>query len=46
MYNKETGAPCGLYCGVYMSAVSGDEELRGKFAKANGVSPDEVVCCG
>jgi len=49
MFNQETVAPCGLYCGVcgvYRATINNDEELRGKFAKAYGVSPADLVCHG
>jgi hypothetical protein len=49
MYNPETVAPCGLYCGVcgiYMATAGGDEELKGKLAKAYGVSPADILCRG
>jgi hypothetical protein len=49
MFNEETVAPCGLYCGVcgvYRATINNDEELREKFAKAYGVSPADLVCRG
>jgi hypothetical protein len=49
MENRETVAPCGLYCGVcgiYMATAGNDEELKGKLAKAYGVSPADIFCRG
>ena len=49
MLNKETVAPCGLYCGVcgvYQATITNDEELKAKFAKAYGVPAAELACRG
>lgn len=47
--NPELLAPCGLYCGVcgvYMASRDNNEKLKGKLAKAYGVTPEQIVCSG
>lgn len=49
MVNRETVAPCGLYCGVcgiYQATVTNDEELKAKFARAYGVPAENLACLG
>jgi len=49
MINRETIAPCGLYCGVcgvYQATINKDDTLKQKFAKAYGVSSDDLACRG
>jgi predicted RNA-binding Zn-ribbon protein involved in translation (DUF1610 family) len=49
MLNRETVSPCGLYCGVcgiYQATINKDDVLRQKFAKAYGVTFEELACLG
>jgi len=47
--NRAWLAPCGLYCGacgVRIADRTNDDILKGKMAKAFGVSLDDVRCQG
>ncbi len=47
--NKDTLAPCGLYCGVcgvYVATRDNNQKLKEKFTKAYGVTPEQIDCNG
>ena len=49
MIKQELVAPCGLYCGVcgiYQATLTGDQQLKEKFAKVYNETPDKINCKG
>jgi hypothetical protein len=47
--NTDLLAPCGLYCGVcgvYIASRDNNEKLKEKFARAYGVTQEEIACRG